>query len=328
MHTWIPIRVNYILKFLKKMGKYIVTSGQNLYDIALHIYGSIEGIVDLLIHNTSLSLTSKLTTGQEVIYTDNFIIDSSVVNYYKRNNIIPANGERNVYYKESLLQRLLDIELRNDATFVMFKINGVGTIDIDWGDNTPIEKISLSYTPQIISHSFDNKIPYNRVIRIYGEDVRFKAIDLTDMNPIGIYVISNLYADKVILHNTGINLNFIHLLQNTYELDLSFSNLYDLMPLLSRMELMKINLSQCKIEPEELDAYLIGLVKRHNERRACTIILDQKPSGEYKEPPRDANNVYDITTGMEAIYVIVNEPAWNEGGNWKFVINEQTYTRT
>jgi hypothetical protein len=29
------------------MGKYRVIAGQNLYDIALHIYGSIEGIVDL-----------------------------------------------------------------------------------------------------------------------------------------------------------------------------------------------------------------------------------------------------------------------------------------
>ena len=29
------------------MGKYRVIAGQNLYDIALHIYGSIEGIVDM-----------------------------------------------------------------------------------------------------------------------------------------------------------------------------------------------------------------------------------------------------------------------------------------
>ena len=28
------------------MGKYVVTEGQNLYDIALHLTGSIEGIVD------------------------------------------------------------------------------------------------------------------------------------------------------------------------------------------------------------------------------------------------------------------------------------------
>ena len=30
------------------MGKYIVTNGQNIYDISLHLYGSIEGIVDLM----------------------------------------------------------------------------------------------------------------------------------------------------------------------------------------------------------------------------------------------------------------------------------------
>ncbi|MCS2956861.1 hypothetical protein NXX53_06170 [Bacteroides salyersiae] len=42
------------------MGKYTVITGQNLYDIALHIYGSIEGIVDLLMNNPDLSLCDNL----------------------------------------------------------------------------------------------------------------------------------------------------------------------------------------------------------------------------------------------------------------------------
>ena len=36
------------------MGKYTVTEGQNLYDVALHLTGSIEGIVDLLICNPEI----------------------------------------------------------------------------------------------------------------------------------------------------------------------------------------------------------------------------------------------------------------------------------
>ena len=40
------------------MGRYKVIAGQNIYDIALHIYGSIEGIVDLMMCNTCLLYTS------------------------------------------------------------------------------------------------------------------------------------------------------------------------------------------------------------------------------------------------------------------------------
>ena len=48
------------------MGNYRVITGQNIYDVALHLYGSIEGIVDLLINNPGLSLETELRTGQEL----------------------------------------------------------------------------------------------------------------------------------------------------------------------------------------------------------------------------------------------------------------------
>lgn len=65
------------------MGRYITTHGQNLYDVALHIYGSIEGIVDLLMNNTTLSLNDNLKAGIELVYTDNFIINSDTAHYLK-----------------------------------------------------------------------------------------------------------------------------------------------------------------------------------------------------------------------------------------------------
>ena len=48
------------------MGNYRVITGQNIYDVALHLYGSIDGIVDLLINNPGLSLETELRTGQEL----------------------------------------------------------------------------------------------------------------------------------------------------------------------------------------------------------------------------------------------------------------------
>ena len=81
------------------MGKYIVTHGQNLYDVALHIYGSIEGVIDLMMNNTSLSLDQILKAGDELVYTDDYVINKDVAAYYKVNEIMPANGERHVYPK-------------------------------------------------------------------------------------------------------------------------------------------------------------------------------------------------------------------------------------
>ena len=46
------------------MGQYTVITGQNLYDVALDIYGSIEGITDLLLSNPALSMMSELRAGQ------------------------------------------------------------------------------------------------------------------------------------------------------------------------------------------------------------------------------------------------------------------------
>ena len=50
------------------MAKYVVKPNQNLFDVALHLYGSIEGIFDLLISNPELNMASDLTYGQELEY--------------------------------------------------------------------------------------------------------------------------------------------------------------------------------------------------------------------------------------------------------------------
>ena len=49
------------------MGKYRVVAGQNIYDVALYLYGSIEGVVDLLINNPDLSFATTLTDRKSVV---------------------------------------------------------------------------------------------------------------------------------------------------------------------------------------------------------------------------------------------------------------------
>ena len=50
------------------MNKYTVKSGQNLYDIALAIYGSIEGVFDLLMSNPDISYETVFSKGAVLNY--------------------------------------------------------------------------------------------------------------------------------------------------------------------------------------------------------------------------------------------------------------------
>ncbi|MEB3373814.1 hypothetical protein SFC43_13170 [Bacteroides sp. CR5/BHMF/2] len=75
----------------------------------MHLYGSIEGIVDLLINNPELSLDDDLKSGDELDYTDEFVISPDIVAYNRMYNLLPANGERNVYYKEPSGKRFMEL---------------------------------------------------------------------------------------------------------------------------------------------------------------------------------------------------------------------------
>ena len=95
------------------MGNYTITTGQNLYDIAMHIHGSIEGIVDLMINNSELSLDDKLQAGAQLIYTDEYVINGDIVAYNTSHMTIPASGEQHVYYKSSDYPQILELILDN-----------------------------------------------------------------------------------------------------------------------------------------------------------------------------------------------------------------------
>ena len=60
------------------MSSYTVKANQNLFDIALSLYGSVEGIYDLLISNSNLSMDSDLKSGDVLEYHDYFVINDSI----------------------------------------------------------------------------------------------------------------------------------------------------------------------------------------------------------------------------------------------------------
>jgi hypothetical protein len=63
------------------MTKCKVSDGQNLLDICLQYYGSIEALPDLCDAN-KLNMDSVLTTGQVLLLDDALVRDQEVVNYY------------------------------------------------------------------------------------------------------------------------------------------------------------------------------------------------------------------------------------------------------
>lgn len=78
------------------MNKYITKSGQNLYDVALAIYGSVEGIFDLLISNPSISYETVLSKGTELLYHEDFTLNKDIVTWLTDNKISVRNGNYSV----------------------------------------------------------------------------------------------------------------------------------------------------------------------------------------------------------------------------------------
>ena len=304
------------------MQVYKVKKNQNIFDVAISVHGSIEGIFDLLVNNPDLSFCSSLQEDEEVYWDEDFIIYGSIVNTLQTEHIIPANGERNVYYKNTAEQLRCVIRISPDEPSAILQISGDGKMIIDWGDNSELEIISLQSTIHKYTHFFDN-ITNERVIKLYGE-FNLKTWVLSTINGLMMPTMP-LIVDEVISEKNNLSLQGLFLCKGTYLvrlLDMSLSSLSPIQDMnLSDLELRNIDYTEDNV----INDYLIYIATHNNQRRNCKVVLDIQPSGEYKEPTKDSNGNYIITTGMEAIYVITHEIAWNEAGAWSFDINGTIY---
>lgn len=308
------------------MGKYKITAGQNIYDVALHIYGSIEGIVDLLICNTDLSLDDTLHVGHELTFSDDFIINSDVVAYNDMYGIVPSNGERHVYPKTFTKPFAVAFSLSTQLLNVQCSVAGTGVLEIDWGDNSDTEIVFLTDTPRMLKHTFDSKVRKCRRVRWFT-DACFKQVDWSGLRPDSVVVLRPMSIEELTIKYATLTLDSLQMITDTYSLTLSELTCGNLKPIVECRKLMELNLTDARIKPTVLDEYLIGMVKRFGNRRNCTVILSSAPTGIYQEPERDEETGrYNITSGMEAIWVITHEESWNEVGKWKFIINDKEYS--
>ena len=308
------------------MGRYKVIAGQNIYDIALHIYGSIEGIVNLMMCNTDLSLDTVLKVGDELIYSDDFIINADVVAYNEMHGIVPSNGEHHVYPKVFTMPLAVAFSLPTQILSVQCSVSGVGTLEIDWGDNSDTQVVTLSDKPQLLKHIFDNKVRKRRRIRWFT-DAYFKQVDWSGLQSTSVVILRPLPIEELTIKDATLTLDSLQMVTGIYSLNLSGLTSGNLKPLVECRELMTLNLTDARIKPTVLDDWLIAMVERYGNRRNCEVTLTAVPTGTYQEPARNADTGrYNITSGLEAIWVITHEESWNEGGKWKFIINDKEYS--
>ena len=291
------------------MAIYVVKPNQNLFDVALHLYGSIEGLFDLLISNPDLCMTSDLTYGQELVYHEEFILNESIVNEFKNKGITPSSGARKVYFKRPEEDLIFMIGVNADMTFTTFKASGEGTMIVDWGDNSELERIHLAVSTQSVEHYFDNETEKRR-IRIYGDTDTLKFIKL-DTTGLGgaLLLCKPVIVDEYACTSQAYSLVGLSLFDGTYKLDLHSTTIDSLLPI-GDMNLQELDLTGVRfLHDNVVDDYLEYIVAHYADRRPCTIHLTTEPSAR----------------GYAAIDTILNEPEWNISDTWKFYINNQLY---
>lgn len=290
------------------MAIHKVTANQNIWDVAIQLYGTIEGVFDLLISNPALTMTTDLVPGMELEYHDYFIINEGIVSGLKSNNYIPGNGQRHVYYKHTDEPLVFICGMPADQELIDFSVSGDGTMVIDWGDNTDLERVVLTHATKRLQHYFDNTVDERR-IRIYGN---FNILLLnTSLLKGDLFTIRPVTVDEFVSRANGNSLKGLFLFNGTVKVDLQTMAISDLSPIYD-MSLQELNLLRVKFsDVSVLDNYLVHIVENYGSRRDCTVYLDTEPT----------------EVGMNAIQTIINEPEWNKSGNWKFVINDIIYTK-
>lgn len=289
------------------MAQYTVKHNQNIFDVAVELYGTIEGIFDLMITNQSLGFASTLQPGTILEYHEFYKPNLNMANQIKTKAVHLANGEQTIYPKTRPNKELImHCMVPPECNSLILGIIGNGELNIDWGDNSDIQTIDLDYTDLKIQHCFDNIVSERRV-KLYG-DVQLDKLDLSAFEA-EVFCTFPLNVTQVIENTNTKFLEHCLLFQNTAYIDLSGLHISDLTPI-SHMHLQELKLNNVEFSSHQvLENYLWEIINNYDERPGCTVHLTGVVSENAKT----------------AMRILVGEPEFNAIRNWKFFIDGETY---
>lgn len=208
------------------MAQYKVRSGQNIYDVALSIYGSVEGVFDLLMSNQWLNMETKLSYGMVLDYHEEFVINKNIAIWLKDNGILVKNGEhvynridieqfvdehfknehselqealsvmspdeQNMFWETLYTPRMI-IQQQGQLSSFRFKLIPDKHIFIDWGDYSGIQ-IAEEGGEKELEHCY--KGTGKHIITLYG-DFEFDFLDMTNINGV-YYPLGTIYANEFV----------------------------------------------------------------------------------------------------------------------------------
>ena len=208
------------------MKQYTVRSGQNIYDVSLTLYGTVEGIFDLLISNEGLTMDTKLSYGMVLNYHEEFVINGGIVSWLTDNNVLVKNGEhvynyidiesiikqhiysyhqeqydslqwlspdeRNMYWEELITPKIAIQQQGQVATIRVWLKEDTHMI-IDWGDYSEAQIIDSTEEVEI-EHCYQSSCGHK--IIIYG-DFKCYMLDFSQVNGIH-YPLSHIYVDQFV----------------------------------------------------------------------------------------------------------------------------------
>lgn len=194
------------------MATYKVKTAQNIFDVAIMLYGSIEGLFDLLISNDWLSMKTELKPGMELEYHDYYKTNEGIVSVIEKRGYLAANSERRIYHKSTDQPIVFVFAIAdNEADSISFAVSGTGTMLVDWGDNSSLEEVMLTSGLATLDHWFDNKVEKRRV-KVYG-DFQLSMFDAEGI-PGTIYTMRPVEVSEFRCHKNKYPLDGLLLFEN------------------------------------------------------------------------------------------------------------------
>lgn len=281
---------------------YIVQNKQNIYDVAVQLYGSVEGIFDLLITNDWLTMDTTLKAGDELQYHPQYTLNKDILGLLNERGIVVVNGdgaEVTSYY--GMMPVFVLSATIGDSLTGKMTIGGTGSIFVDWGDSGSSTH-RLSGTTVVAGHNYGRSDNYT--IKCYA-DGTLNWIDLRGLSST-LYLTQNVTLEALLTDSreTIPDMSLFDLIDSVDRLMLR-NQRFDSLTFVEKYDLLLLDLIGSEIDPTVMQEYLIWINNHLASLRGCDVYLDESQVN------------YNC-------YTLINEIVTSQpyGGEWCFYVGD------